>query len=149
MKRYLYIGIGGVFGAIARYVIKNIHIYGYQGLIPMNTLLINVLGSFLLALLLTSASEILYLDMDIRIGIGTGFLGAFTTFSTMSKEAVALMRSGHYSYAVFYLGLSTILGLAAAYLGVIAARKGLTKIISRRSGNALNESGVSEVKEEE
>jgi CrcB protein len=148
LKRYLYIGIGGVFGAITRYAIKSIHIYGYESLFPINTLIINILGSFLLALLLTSALEVLYLDGDIRTGLGTGFLGAFTTFSTMSKEAVILMRGGHYFSAVSYLGISSIFGLAAAYLGVITIRKGLTKIISSQKGNALNESGISEVKEE-
>jgi CrcB protein len=123
LKRYIFIAVGGVLGAMLRYFIKSISIDSYTGIIPINVLVINIIGSFLLALLLTTALVVKNFNEDIRIGIGTGFLGAFTTFSTMCKEAVTLMRAGHFYSSVLYLGLSTILGLIAAYFGVLIVRK--------------------------
>ena len=93
MRKYIFIAIGGMLGAILRYFIKNIHIYNYKEAIPINTLLINVSGSFLLALILTIAFEIFEFDADLRLGIATGFLGAYTTFSTLCKETVNLMNA--------------------------------------------------------
>lgn len=128
MRKYIFIGIGGFFGAIARYYIRSIPIVGYQGVIPLNTLAINISGSFLLALILTVSLEIWELDPDVRLGLTTGFLGAFTTFSTLCKETVTLLISGDYFSAVSYLTASTLLGLGAAYCGVMLAREGLRKL---------------------
>lgn len=149
MRKYIFIALGGVVGAIARYIVKNASIYSYKGLIPLNTLTINIAGSFLLALLLTTALEVKNFDEDIRIGIGTGFLGAFTTFSTMCKEAALLINAGNYYSALAYLGLSIIIGLIAAYFGAAAARKIAEKYLLNKSDGALSESGVSETEEGE
>lgn len=148
MKRYIFIGVGGILGAVSRYIIKNIHIYGYKEAIPLNTFIINITGSFLLALLLTFALEVKNFDEDIRIGIGTGFLGAYTTFSTMCKETVGLVKSGYYYSAISYIGFSTILGLSAAYFGVLAARELAGRYVRKNTKDALMESGVSETEEE-
>jgi len=130
MRKYTFIALGGMLGAILRYGIKNIHIYHYKEVIPINTLLINVSGSFLLALILTITFEIFQFDSDLRLGIGTGFLGAYTTFSSLCKETVNLMKQGDYYYSLTYIGLSTILGLAAAYFGVILSREVISKFIN-------------------
>lgn len=127
MRKYTFIAIGGTLGAILRYAIKNIHIYNYKDVFPINTLLINVSGSFLLALILTIAFEVFEFDADLRLGIATGFLGAYTTFSTLCKETVNIMNKGNYFYSIFYIGFTTILGLAAIYFGVVLARKVLLK----------------------
>lgn len=130
MRKYAFIGIGGILGAILRYYIKNIHIYHYKEAIPLNTLLINITGSFILALILTVAYELWDFDSNIRLGIATGFLGAFTTFSTMCKETAALMESGFYYSALSYITMSTVLGLASAYFGIILAREVVSKFVS-------------------
>ena len=129
MRKYSLIAIGGMLGAILRYVIKNIHVYHYKEVIPINTLLINVSGSFLLALILTIAFEIYEFDADLRLGIATGFLGAYTTFGGLCKETVNLMNQGYYYSAMSYIGFSTILGLAFAYFGVILAREVVSKFV--------------------
>nr|WP_242851510.1 CrcB family protein [Clostridium sp. DMHC 10] len=90
MKKYLLIAGGGALGAILRFIIKNINFYNYKQAIPLNTLIINITGSFVLALISTIAIDNLELDNDIRLGITTGFIGAYTTFSTMCKETVGL-----------------------------------------------------------
>jgi CrcB protein len=131
MRKYTLIALGGMLGAILRYVIRNIHIYHYKEIIPINTLLINVSGSFLLALILTIAFEIFEFDSDLRLGIATGFLGAYTTFSTLCKETVNLMQQGNYYSSISYIGFSTMLGLASAYFGVILAREVVSKLVDK------------------
>lgn len=133
MKNYIFIGIGGFLGAICRVFIKNIHIYNYNELIPLNTLIINVTGSFVLALLLTIALEIYEMDESIRLGIGTGFLGGYTTFSTLCKETVSLLTKGDYFSAITYMTMSIVLGLAGAYFGIIIAREVIVKIIKEKN----------------
>lgn len=130
MKKYFFIGIGGFFGAILRLYIKTIPIQNYKELIPINTLFINVTGSFILALITTIALEILKIDTDIRLGICTGFLGAYTTFSTMCKETVDLIDNGNYFSSLSYVTNSVFLGLAAAYFGVVVAREVIQKLIN-------------------
>jgi fluoride exporter len=131
MRRYTFIAVGGMLGALSRYAIKNIQIYHYKEVIPINTLLINVSGSFILALILTIAFEVFEFDADIRMGIATGFLGAYTTFSTLCKETVNLMKQGYYYSSISYICFSTILGLAAAYFGVVLAREVVTKLVKK------------------
>ncbi|MBU3153377.1 fluoride efflux transporter CrcB [Clostridium estertheticum] len=133
MKKYAFIAIGGMLGAILRYVIKSIHIYHYKEVIPINTLLINISGTFLLSLILTVTFEIYEMDSDIRLGIATGFLGAFTTFSTLCKETVNLINQGYYYSSISYIGFSAMFGLAAAYFGAIVAREVVPIFITRNS----------------
>ena len=119
MKKYLYIFIGGFIGAILRYLLKEL---------TLGTLITNVLGCFLIGLILTLAFEILDFDSNIRLGIVTGLLGAFTTFSTLCKESFILIATGEIFDSIIYI-LSTIaLGLLAVYLGTVLAKK----IVSNR-----------------
>ncbi len=131
MRKHLFIAIGGILGAVLRYLTESIHIYRYHGNLPLNTLMINVAGSFLLALVLTMAFEILPFDADVRLGIATGFLGAFTTFSTLCKETVGLLREGFYFSALSYITVSTVLGLAAVYFGMVLAREAVSKLVKK------------------
>ena len=128
MKKYLYIAAGGMLGAMSRFGFKNVKIWDFHGIFPMHTLLVNITGSFFLLMFLTIAFEILDFDADIRLGIATGFLGAYTTFSTLCKETVSLMMTGEYLTAVVYILASAVLGLAAAYLGLLSARKIIGKL---------------------
>lgn len=148
MRRYSFIAVGGILGAIIRYYIKNIHILGYKGDLPINTFIINITGSFMLALLLTIASEVWSFDEDIKIGIGTGFLGAFTTFSSMCKEAVMLLRDGYFLAAFSYLCLSTITGLFTAYLGYSVARLFLRAYVKKLNIKSMEEITISNSEEE-
>lgn len=128
MKNYVAIGVFAFGGAILRFVLEKMPWGG--GVFPVDTLIINVTGSFMLALVFTAAFEVWNIREEIRLGIGTGFIGAYTTFSTLCKEVVQLMSSGYYFYAAAYLTISVGLGLFAAYLGIMAARVYIYKIIS-------------------
>lgn len=122
MKKVLFIAAGGCIGAILRYVIGEAYSARFLTSIPFNTLFINLAGCFLLALILTETFELLELNTDLRLGITTGLLGAFTTFSTFCKETVNLIYSGHFLIAALYFLLSAALGFAAAYAGFIVSR---------------------------
>lgn len=137
MRKIIYIGIGGFLGAILRYYIKNLHMSNHSMLFPTNTLIINLTGTFILSLILTVAFEIWEFNVDIRIGIATGFLGAYTTFSSMCKETVKLIDSNHYIIAAEYIGLSVIAGIGTAFLGVIIAREVVSKIVKDDNSAAI------------
>ncbi|MDP4153426.1 MAG: fluoride efflux transporter CrcB [Bacillota bacterium] len=121
MKNYFYISIGAFAGAILRYLVRSVHIFSFHTSFPLNTLIINMLGSFFLALILTLPFEVWKLGNEMKLGLTTGFLGAFTTFSTLCRESAELMRHGDYNTAFSYIVLSALLGLGSAYLGIIAA----------------------------
>lgn len=123
LRKYITIGFGAFAGAMLRYLIEQIRLQGYHENVPLNTFFINITGAFLLAFIMTIALEVWKMDADIRMGITTGFIGAYTTFSTLCKETVALLRNGDYFSAISYMTVSAMLGFAAAYFGVVLARK--------------------------
>ena len=123
MRKVVYIGLGGIAGAIARYLITDMHFAVDFGNFPINTLLINCLGCFLLALLVTVALEILEFSPNVRLGIATGFLGAFTTFSSVCRQTVDLFAKGDMYTAAGYLVASAVLGFGATYFGYVLAQK--------------------------
>lgn len=131
MRKYIFIGIGGILGAILRYVIKGVQIYNYHENVPLNTLIINITGSFVLALVLTVAFEVWKFDTAVRLGIATGFLGSYTTFSTLCKEIVNLIYQGDYFSAILYITVSTVIGLAAAYFGIVLAREASSMLVKK------------------
>lgn len=80
-------------------------------------MLVNVSGCFLLGVLAGSAVPAA-VSPDVRAGLSVGFLGAFTTFSTFSWEAIALVQSGAWPRAAAYVAGSLVLGLAALAAGL-------------------------------
>jgi len=111
----LLVALGAGIGAPARYVIDYYVKQKRKSLIPFETLGINILGSFILGLVINSADNLVLL-------IGTGFAGAFTTWSTLSVEQHSLLKERHYSKAAIYLLATLILGIGAAALGVYLAK---------------------------
>ncbi|WP_412523921.1 fluoride efflux transporter FluC [Clostridium sp. JS66] len=135
LKKYFFIGLGGFLGAILRFLVKTAPINNFGNMIPVNTLFINVTGSFLLALITTAALEGFKISTDLKLGICTGFLGAYTTFSTLCKESSELIYKSHFLYSLTYILYSAFLGLTAAYLGVIIARTAVSKLYNRSVEN--------------
>lgn len=131
MKKNICIGIGGFLGAVLRYSVKQIHLFSLKGTMPLNTLMINIIGSFILVLIFTISYETIKLNENIKCGITTGFLGAFTTFSTMCREIFKLLNNGVYYLGIIYPFLSIILGIGAAYLGNVLAKNIEKKLVYR------------------
>lgn len=118
---YVFVALGSFGGATLRFVIKDCKFFADYGTVPFDTLLINITGAFLIAFLSTLAWEEWHFNNDIRTGLTTGLLGAFTTFSTLCKEAVLLLNSGAYLQAASYIIGSLLLGLLAAWMGYTLA----------------------------
>lgn len=122
MGAYVAIAVGGVLGCWAR--------YGLTGLIqavlgkgfPFATLIINVMGSFLMGFLFIETLERIAISPPIRAGVLTGGLGGFTTFSTFTMEALLLAEQGQTAKALLYVFLSVGLGLFGAFSGAYLAR---------------------------
>ena len=112
----LQIAAAGARGAVARYGLSG-WVQEKVGLFPSGTLLVNILGSFLLGFAFRYL-ESTVLPAEWRQAVTIGFLGAFTTFSTFSYEAVALAQDGDWSRAGAYVVASVGLGLAAVVAGL-------------------------------
>lgn len=122
MQNMLAIALGGALGALSRYSlglwISNRWNQGF----PLHTFLINVSGAFLLGFLNILFIERLTVSPFWRLGIGVGFLGAFTTFSTFGFEVISLLESGSLFTAGLYTLLSIVVGFTGVALGVGLAR---------------------------
>ena len=120
--KYLLIGIGGAVGAAGRYLLQGL-VYQYTGAsFPYGTLVVNVLGCFLIGLIMELNAERFLIDAQLRLFIAVGILGGFTTFSSFSYETFELLRDGELLRASFNVIGSIIAGLAAVWLGFVTAR---------------------------
>ncbi|MZP28978.1 fluoride efflux transporter CrcB [Heliobacterium undosum] len=119
----LAVAVGGFLGAMARFLMGTwLTPLTEQTGFPWGTLTINLLGAFALAFFLTLALERVKVNPAMRIGFSTGFLGAFTTFSTFALESLRLLEAGQALLAAVYLLSSLTLGLSVTALGVRIAR---------------------------
>ncbi len=123
------VALGGAAGALTRYGLGLwIGALGARyawATFPVATLIINVTGAFALGYLLTrlglSGPPRVAWPPELRFLLGSGFLGAYTTFSTFSVETDALLLRGEWGRAALYVLLTVVVGLAAAVLGRVAA----------------------------
>ncbi len=118
----IYIGIGGFFGAIARFLAAS----SLQRLLgpsfPYGTLFVNVFGSFFLCLFLPLSLETYNISPELRAAITVGFCGAFTTFSTFSYETLSLFQDGYNLMAFLNIGGNFLLCLTSGWLGFVVSR---------------------------
>ncbi len=111
------VGLAGSLGAVARYLLGRFVAERAGAEFPFGTLLINVTGAFVIGLLFALTARKL-LSPVWQTVLATGFLGGYTTFSTMSWEGVQLARSGSSHLSLLYFGANLLLGLLAALLGL-------------------------------
>ncbi len=115
------LGCGGVLGAVSRYALS-LAVPTETGRFPWGTFLVNVSGSAVLGFILILVIEQFPRGRLARPVIGTGFIGAYTTFSTFMVEAVLLIRDGRPWDAIAYLAGSVAAGLLAVWIGMTSAR---------------------------
>lgn len=123
MSRFLIVALGGALGAMSRYGVALVVAAFWKRDFPLATLLINVTGSFVLGFLATFAAEKSAIDPLWRLLITTGFLGAYTTFSTFEYETQRLAESGAVWWGALNVIMSVAAGFAAVQLGVFLARR--------------------------
>ena len=122
MWTYVAIAIGGTLGCWARYAQSNLVQAVFGRDFPLATLSINVIGSFLMGFLFIVTLERLMIPPSVRVGVLTGVLGGYTTFSTFEMETLLLSENGEFLKAALYVVLSVVIGFAAAFGGAYIAR---------------------------
>ena len=118
LRQLLLVALGGALGSAMRYLTAILLARHYTGSIPLATLVVNVLGCFLIGLLIGLCSETTYL----RLLFITGFCGGFTTFSTFTAESYVMFREGAYGLALLYIAGSVLIGLLALWIGLYVSR---------------------------
>jgi fluoride exporter len=111
MPSILLVVFGGFFGAISRYFISSWAKKKFNASFPVGTITVNLVGSFFLGYFFAGSFEMIYSLL------GVGFLGAFTTFSTMNVEAVQLFLKKKTIIAIVYLILTYFFGVLLAFIG--------------------------------
>ena len=119
----LYVGLCGVLCCVARYWLSSWVHQSSARPIPFGTLAVNVVGSFLIGLLMGGNLHQPLVGGNLRVGLAVGFLGGFTTFSTFSYETVRLLENGNAGAAFFNVLLNVVLCLLAAWMGIVVARQ--------------------------
>ena len=123
MNQLLIIAFGGAAGAILRFLVSTGFYQWFGRGFPYGTLLVNVIGSFLMGLLTeTLVLQRITVALDYRAAILVGFIGAFTTFSTFSLETFYLLEQGQFSKAVLNVLISVSACLLAIWLGLLCGR---------------------------
>jgi CrcB protein len=118
---YLAVAIGGFLGACARYLLSEA--LGTLNGFPVATLLTNLSGSFVLAWFYTITLERIPVHPHLRAGVGTGFIGAFTTFSTLNVELWKLWQSKEFGLASAYFLLTYAGGMLVSLAGYALAMR--------------------------
>ena len=122
MFRSFLVFIGGGIGAVFRYLLAG-WIYKVIGTdFPYGTLVVNVVGCFVIGLFLTMAEDRFLISPSVRTFVAVGIIGGFTTFSTFNFETLELLKDGAISLALLNVGASVIVGLSATWVGAIIGR---------------------------
>ena len=123
MSALIYVALGGAIGASARHVLGGAVMRMSGPDFPYGTMTANILGSFLMGVLVAWLAARAGTDSAVRLFLGVGLLGGFTTFSAFSLEAIMLLEKKAYGLFMTYVGSSVILSLLALLLGLVIARK--------------------------
>lgn len=122
MQRLLLIALAGSLGALARYGLAGLVQNNSGSSFPWGTVTVNVLGTFLFGFVWSLADERLLISAETRLIVLTGFMGAFTTFSTFMFETGTLMQDDQWFLAVGNLAVQLVAGIVCLFLGLAAGR---------------------------
>lgn len=121
MSKYFYIAVGGALGAIARYWVGSAIASRLGAKFPYGTFVINISACIIIGFSLTYLGKRAELNPAWRYLIPTGFVGAYSTFSTYEWETLSSLRDGAFSLAALYAIGSLIVGLVAVWGGAVLA----------------------------
>lgn len=122
MWNYVAVALGGMLGCCTRLGMNQLVHERLGQAFPFATLIINVSGCLAMGFLFFYTLEHISISPALRLGIITGVLGGFTTFSAFGIETLLLIEDGKLAQAAFYVTASVVLGIAAVFIGAYAAR---------------------------
>jgi fluoride exporter len=139
MNLYLWVALGSAIGGALRFALGREMLPQHTASFPWSTVLINVLGSFVIGFFgtLTVAGSRFQVSDSVRIFVMIGLCGGFTTFSSFSMQSYDLLRGGAWGKALLNMGLSVLLCLGAVALG---------HVLAQQSSHAI---AIAQTKEEE
>lgn len=119
---YLIVSLGAALGGGLRYWVSNV-VYKYlPATFPYGTMAVNVLGSFILGILMFHFDQKELLSPHMKVFLTAGFCGGFTTFSTFSYETIVLFRDSQFGSGLLNIFLSLLLSLVGLYLAYLISK---------------------------
>lgn len=118
MLNILFVGVGGFFGSIGRYLLSGAVYQLFPNLhFPIGTTVVNVSGCFLIGFISALVEVRNLLSPEVRVFLLIGMLGGFTTFSTFGYETIALLRDGAFFSGLANVLIQVVVGISAVWLG--------------------------------
>lgn len=127
MTKILSLVIGGAIGTLLRYYVSGLTHRYFEGIFPLGTLIVNLIGSFVIGILWGSL-EIENISPIMRTFLFIGILGGFTTFSTFALENFNLIRDGEIKYVMANILANNVLGILLVFIGFSISRSLLNVI---------------------
>jgi CrcB protein len=122
LKDFLAISVAAVLGANLRYVLSRVAVREFGPVFPYGTLVINIVGSFIVGLFVVWTTERVLLDPRWRLLVVVGFCGSFTTFSSYAFETMSFFEHGQWGLMLINIFSNNLLCLAGALAGIALAR---------------------------
>ena len=117
-KLMLLAGIGGFLGTCCRFLTNRLYLTYFKTSLPLATFTVNILGCFILGLILGLLNKNCVASPKINTFLVVGFCGGFTTFSTFSFETFSLATNGGILTSFLYVAVSVVIGFIAVWLGL-------------------------------
>jgi CrcB protein len=118
LEKIIYVALGGSLGALSRYGITLLSVKFFSSRFPVGTLIVNLLGCFLIGIVFTLGAEKDFISPSFRLFFITGFLGALTTFSTYGIESINLARSGDLNVSIANIAANNLVGFLLVLAGI-------------------------------
>jgi len=122
MQKTIFIALAGLAGTLVRYLLAGFVARKYGETFPWETLIVNLIGSFLAGATYYLAEERLLISPAVRTIILIGLLGGFTTFSSYGLQTFTLLRNGEIGLATLNVAVSNVLGLLMVWMGYVVLR---------------------------
>lgn len=122
MINYLLVSLGAAAGGALRYFISNSAYKMFNPIFPYGTLIVNIIGSFLVGIIIFVLDERKIISPEVRLLLTVGFCGGFTTFSTFSLETINLMKNAQFFFAFLNVMLNLFLCLGGVFLAYLVSK---------------------------